>query len=66
MVSSQHVLGFSYFSHRASHISVKLSRDMSFPTMCYVRPTKDQSLCKSLEYFMNIKPLTEHHLEFVS
>ena len=26
----------------------------------------DQSLCKSLEYFMNVKLLTEHHLEFLS
>ena len=26
----------------------------------------DQSLCLSLEYFMNTKLLTEHYLEFVS
>ena len=26
----------------------------------------DQSLCQSLEYFMNIKLLTEHQLEFLS
>ena len=26
----------------------------------------DQSLCKSLEYSMNIKLLTEHYLEFLS
>ena len=26
----------------------------------------DQSLCLSLEYFMNVKLLTEHHLEFLS
>ena len=26
----------------------------------------DQSLCKSLEYSLNIKLLTEHHLELVS
>ena len=26
----------------------------------------DQSLCSSLEYSMNIKLLTEHHLEFLS
>ena len=25
----------------------------------------DQSICKSLEYSMNIKLLTEHHLEFL-
>ena len=25
----------------------------------------DQSLCKSLEYFMNIKLVTEHHLKFL-
>ena len=26
----------------------------------------DQSLCKSVEYSMNVKLLTEHHLEFLS
>ena len=26
----------------------------------------DKSLCKSLEYFMIVKLLTEHHLEFLS
>ena len=26
----------------------------------------DQSLCWSLEYFMTVKLLTEHHLEFLS
>ena len=26
----------------------------------------DQSLCKSLEYSMSVKLLTEHHLEFLS
>ena len=26
----------------------------------------DQSLCKSLEYSMTVKLLTEHHLEFLS
>ena len=26
----------------------------------------DQSLCLSLEYFMTVKLLTEHHLEFLS
>ena len=26
----------------------------------------DQSLCLSLEYCMNVKLLTEHHLEFLS
>ena len=26
----------------------------------------DQSLCKSLEYYMNVKLLTEHHFEFLS
>ena len=44
--------------------------------MWYVRPAKaqtslritqsDQSLCKSLEYSMTIKLLTEHHLAFLS
>ena len=49
---------------------------MRFPTMWYVRPAKaqtslrirqsDQSLCLSLEYYMNIKLLNEHKLEFLS
>ena len=49
---------------------------MRFPTMWYVRQAKaqtacayaqsDQSLCLSLECSMNIKLLTEHHLEFLS
>ena len=34
---------------------------MRFPTMWYVRPAKAQ-----LEYSMNIKLLTENHLEFLS
>ena len=49
---------------------------MRFPTMWYERPAKaktscayaqsGQSLCLSLEYFMDIKLLTEHHLKFRS
>ena len=49
---------------------------MRFPTMWYMRPAKahpacayvqtDQSLCLSLEYYMNIKLLDEHNLEFLS
>ena len=45
---------------------------MRFPKMWYVRPSacayvqSDQSLCKSLEYSMTVKLLTEHHLEFLS
>ena len=47
---------------------------MRFPTMWFVQPAKsqiayvqsDQSLCLSLEYSMTVKPLTEHHLEFLS
>ena len=42
---------------------------MRFPTMWYMRPGSDQpahSLCKSLEYSMAVKLLTEHHLEFQS
>ena len=40
--------------------------------MWYVRPAKaqicasDQSLCSSLKYSMDVKLLTEHHLEFLS
>ena len=50
---------------------------MRFSTMWYVRPAKprislayvhsDQSLCvESLEYSLNVKQLTEHHLKFLS
>ena len=48
---------------------MQMSRDMRFPTMCYVRPAKpqsDQSLCLSLEYTIRVKLLTEHQLEFLS
>ena len=30
------------------------------------QPAPDQSLCKSLEYSMTVKLLTEHHFEFLS
>ena len=56
-----------------------MSCNMRFPTMWYLRPAKTQiSLrirtvwseplqeSKSLEYFMSIKLLTEHYLEFLS
>ena len=49
-----------------------MSHDIRFATMWYVRPAKaqisasDQSLCKSLEYFLSVKLLTEHHLELLS
>ena len=51
-----------------------MSRDMRFPTMCdqqSLRPAcayaqTDQSLCWSLKYSLTVKPLTEHHLEFLS
>ena len=43
-----------------------MSQYMRFPTMWYLRPAKPQSLCKSLEYSMIVKLLTEHHLEFLS
>ena len=53
-----------------------LSCNMRFPTMWYVQPANtqtacvyaqiDQSLCLSFEYSMTVKPLTEHHLEFLS
>ena len=53
-----------------------LSRDTRFLTcgMCDQRSLRsacanaqsDQSLCKSLEYFMTVKLLTEHHLGFLS
>ena len=52
----------------------RMARDMRFPTMCdqqRLRPAcayaqSDQSLCMSLEYYMTVKLLTEHHLEFLS
>ena len=49
---------------------------MRFPTMCnggqqslrsaYAYAQSDQSLCLSLDYSINIKLLTEQHLEFLS
>ena len=54
----------------------KLSQCVRFPAMWYVRPAKAQtslrirtvclSLCKSLEYSMNVKLLTQRHLDFLS
>ena len=53
-----------------------MSQCMRFPTMWYVRPAKPQislriravwsELCWSMEYFMIVKLLTEHHFEFLS
>ena len=34
------------------------------PACAYAQ--SDQSLCKSVEDFIIVKPLTEHHLEFLS
>ena len=49
-----------------------MSQCMRFSTM-QQRPgsdctyaQSDQSLCKSLEYSLTVKLLTEHHLEFLS
>ena len=54
---------------------------MRLPTMWFVRPAKcyqqklrsacayaqsNQSLCKSIEYSLTIKQLTDHYLEFLS
>ena len=44
---------------------------MRFPTTRYVRLAKPQirlriRLCQSLEYFITVNILTEHHLEFLS
>ena len=54
--------------------SVESSRDLQQCGMCdqqRLRPAcayaqSDQSLCLSLEYSINVKLLTEHHLEFLS
>ena len=56
--------------------SVQMSHDMRFSTMWYVRPSKLPISLRihavwsepllSLEYSMNVKLLTEHHLEFLS
>ena len=56
------------------HVMAHMSREMRFPTMCdqqRLRPAcayaqSDQSLCLSLEYYMSVKLLTVHHLEFLS
>ena len=40
------------------------NQQMLRPACAYAQ--SDQSLCLSLDYSMNIKPLTNHHLEFLS
>ena len=57
-------------------MSKYMSQSMRFPTcgMCDKQSLRsacayaqsDQSLCYSLEYSMNVKLLTEHHLEFLN
>ena len=57
-------------------LSLNLSQCVRFPTMwfCALQSLRsacayaqsDQSLCKSFEYSMTVKLLTEHHLEFLS
>ena len=54
----------------------ELSRGMGFPTLCYMRPAKDQISLRLrtvwsepllfLEYSMNVKLLTEYNLKFLS
>ena len=48
-------------------------RDIKFPTMWYMRPATLEiklrvcaGLCQSFEYYMDVKLLTEFHLEFLS
>ena len=44
-----------------------MSREMRFPTMCYVRYAQtDQSLCLSLNYYISVKLLIELNLVFLS
>ena len=40
--------------------------EISNNVVCATSKASDRSLCKSLEYSMSVKLLTEHHLEFVS
>ena len=40
--------------------------DQQSPRSACAYAQSDQSLCQSLEYFMNIKLVTEHHLDFLS
>ena len=53
-----------------------MSRDMGFSTMWYVQQQRlkpacayaqsDQSLCKSVEYYMTVKLLNKQHLGYLS
>ena len=47
-----------------SEYNLYLSRDMGFPTMWYVRPTKPQISLRihAFEYYMSVKLLAEHNL----
>ena len=51
--------------YHAHKLAAFMSGGMGFPTMWCVRQT-DQSLCKSLEYSMNFKLLTELNLKFLN
>ena len=72
MINTSGILRVSVYETRSIHDSMNIkkktnnewSRDMRFPTMWYVRPAMAQiSLCLSLEYYMAIELLTEHHLD---
>ena len=67
------MLGFPAITWCASHNWVStwdfqqcgMCNQQSLRSACAYAQS-DQSLCQSLEYFMIIKLLTEHHLEFLS
>ena len=65
LIILQFHLSCPYSYYRQFH----LSQRMRFPTIWYLRPAyaqSDQSLCKSLEYYMSVKLMAEQHLEFLS
>ena len=50
--------------HEISNNVVRATSKVSESASAYAQ--SDQSPCKSLEYSMSVKRLTEHHLEFLS
>ena len=64
------------FALNSAVVKTQMSRDMIFQQcgMCDQQSLRsacayaqsNQSLCKSLEFSMTVKLLTEHHLEFLS
>ena len=51
--------------HEISNNVVRMCDQQKLRSACAYAQS-DQSLCKSLEYYITVQLLTEHHLEFLS